>query len=113
MRRCLDVHGRRYGPTWAAYDGKLPPVPNWPRNPVAPSRFNVSQLLREKRVLEAEVARIGRHSRPTSLGNSAKSNNGTTAATRALEAALGKLASTSSALAVEQRLNAFGLSLTL
>mgnify|MGYP001215588643 CR=1 FL=1 len=24
VRHCLDVHGRRYGPQWAAYDGKLP-----------------------------------------------------------------------------------------
>ena len=60
VRNCLDVHGRRYGPAWAAYDGKLPEEPGWPRNPAAPAVLNVSYLLRERNLLQAEVSRMSR-----------------------------------------------------
>ena len=91
VRNCLDVHGRRYGPLWAAYDGKLPSEPGWPRNPVAPgsklnpSPFNLTWLEFERRRIEVEVGRASRH-QPTSGPN------------RALLAALGKLQSTKAAI---------------
>lgn len=86
VSRCLDVHGRHYGPTWAAYDGKLPAEPGWPRNSAAPAVFNVSVLEREHRGHEAEVARSLKHTHagaPESL---------------ALRAARGRLASTEAAI---------------
>ena len=85
VRHCLDVHGRRYGPAWAAYDGKLPAEPGWPRNAAAPSRFNVSQLVVERRSLDAEVARASK--RPPLAGPN-----------RALLIALGKLYSVRAAI---------------
>ena len=84
VRNCLDVHGRRYGPAWAAYDGKLPAEPGWPRNPVAPGSLNASVLERERRAHEAEASKASRH---------AASNPG------ALAAAMGKLASVKQAIA--------------
>ena len=60
IRNCLDVHGRRYGPAWAAYDGKLPRETGWPRNPMAPFTFNVSLLERELRMAEADVTRAAK-----------------------------------------------------
>ena len=85
IRNCLDVHGRRYGPLWAAYDGRLPAEPGWPRNPAAPQLFNLSRLEAEKRIVEAEVARASRRT-------SAAGPN------RAALAALGKLKSINTAL---------------
>ena len=85
VSKYLDVHGRRYGPTWAAYDGKLPSEPGWPRNPVAPAVFNMSVLAREKRIHEAEAARASKKSQGT-------------VGTWVLNAALGRLASTRAAM---------------
>ena len=87
IRHCLDVHGRRYGPTWAAYDGRLPDVPGWPRNPIAPARFNLTQLAGEQRAVEAEVARASKR-QPTGPG---------------LHVALGKLQSLKAAVAEAQQ----------
>ena len=61
VRKCLDVHGRHYGPAWAAYDGKLPNTPGWPRNVAAPLTFNMSFLEKERRMHEKEVAKLGAH----------------------------------------------------
>ena len=47
-RNCVDIHGRQYGPSFAGFDGKLPPLPGWPRNPVTPSDANFTDLRREK-----------------------------------------------------------------
>jgi len=86
IRNCLDVHGRRYGPRWAAYDGKLPAEPGWPRNPVAPAQFNASWLEFEQEALRTEVARLSKRS------------SSSTAHNRALLAAMGKLQSTTAAV---------------
>lgn len=61
ISRCLDVHGRRYGPAWAAYDGKLPSLTGWPRNPIAPLRFNMTDLARERAAVQVELARASKH----------------------------------------------------
>ena len=86
IRNCLDVHGRRYGPAWAAYDGKLPREKGWPRNPIAPLKLNVSSLQRELRVAEADVARAAKR-------------QGDIGITRAWSAALGRRQSLRDAIA--------------
>ncbi len=57
VRACLDVHGRRYGPQWAAYDGKLPATGGWPRHPAAPAALNATALVRERHAHAADLAR--------------------------------------------------------
>ena len=99
VRNCLDVHGRRYGPAWAAYDGKLPSEPGWPRNPIAPSRLNTSHLMKERKQYEAEVAKSSR--RPAAVGADRQPSGASLEPNRALLAALGKLASVRAA--IEQR----------
>ncbi len=89
VRHCLDVHGRRYGPAWAAYDGKLPSELGWPRNPVAPSSFNFSRLIAELRSHESEVTRASK--RQPSAGPN-----------RPLLAALGRMSATKQAIAEAQ-----------
>ena len=71
VRNCLDVHGRRYGPAWAAYDGKMPSLPGWPRNPAAPGigSFNISVLERELKAHELDVARAQKRSPTSSLAS--------------------------------------------
>jgi hypothetical protein len=101
VRKCLDVHGRKYGPAWAAYDGKLPPVPGWPRNPVAPLAFNLSFLEREKRMHENEVARLSRtvgKSRAASPPAAAGQEPQESASAFWLKAAFGRLQSTRAAI---------------
>ena len=89
VRNCLDVHGRRYGPAWAAYDGKLPSEPAWPRNPVAPSSFNLTRLEMELRLHEGEVARASK--RQPAVGPN-----------RPLLAALGRLSATKEAISLQR-----------
>lgn len=101
VSHCLDVHGRHYGPAWAAYDGKLPSESGWPRNPVAPLVFNVSVLERELNSHEREVARTARH----------KGQNASSDLYRwALRAARGRAASTQAELLERRR--ATGIILT-
>lgn len=95
VSHCLDVHGRKYGPTWAAYDGKLPAVPGWPRNPVAPAAFNLSVLEKEIRMHEGEVARIKKKA------TIEQPPDGTIA--WPLRAALGRLSSTRAAIEERKR----------
>ena len=110
IRNCLDVHGRRYGPAWAAYDGKLPTEPSWPRNPVAPFSFNMSHLQRESKQYQAEVERAARHAAPASAATKtptpASSSSAASAQqhlhTRVLAAARGKLASVTAAIEAQR-----------
>ena len=51
------MHGRKYGPRWAAFDAELPPVPGWPRHPLAPTQMDASQLERDSSALFAELER--------------------------------------------------------
>jgi hypothetical protein len=104
VSRCLDVHGRRYGPAWAAYDGKLPAEPGWPRNLAAPAVLNMSQLVRERSALQQEVARASKHANSKHSAQSAPSQTAPEQAGEAsralpLLAALGKLASTNAEIA--------------
>lgn len=57
VRSCLDVHGRRYGPVWAAFDGVLPPLPGWPRHPLAPRQMSLSALRKEHATRAAAAAK--------------------------------------------------------
>ena len=96
VSHCLDVHGRKYGPAWAAYDGKLPAVRGWPRNPMAPKVFNVSTLELELKILKTEVTRLSKFGdAPTDTSTAAAP--GSTRAF-ALGAAMSKLASTQAAI---------------
>jgi hypothetical protein len=99
VRKCLDVHGRKYGPAQAAYDGKLPSELGWPRNPFAPSVFNVTFLEKEARVHAAEVARAFKL-------EAAKHD---AVASWALRAARGRVASTRAA--IEERQSALAADL--
>ena len=97
VSHCLDVHGRRYGPTWAAYDGKLPPLPGWPRNPIAPgglTPINTSVLVHEKHALQAEV---------TAREKRAAGKTPEDGASWLLRAARGKLASCEAELKARRR----------
>lgn len=104
VRNCLDVHGRRYGPAWAAYDGKMPTELGWPRNPAAPARFNTSTLLRESKQYQTEVSRLRRHV-PLRDHATASDSSSTQPFNRSgfyLEAALSKLASVEKAIEAER-----------
>ena len=37
VKSCIEIHGRKYGPYFTGFDGRLPPIPGWPRNPATPS----------------------------------------------------------------------------
>ena len=76
---------RRYGPTWAAFDGKLPPKRGWPRHPLAPREFSVDVLQQEKQKYSSDVAKL--------QGKAA-----TPASSRPLRAAQGKLVSVTTEL---------------
>lgn len=49
---------RRYGPAWAAFDGKLPQLKGWPRHPKAPLELERASLLAEVRALTGEVSKL-------------------------------------------------------
>ena len=104
VRNCRDVHDRRYGPLWAAYDGKLPSVPGWPRNPDAPSVLNTSLLEAEEQRNAAEVAKLTRLVSKQDKTRRATSPSAPFDLTRwALHAAAGRLSSTRDALDERRR----------
>jgi len=91
VRSCSDIHGRKYGPSWTAFDGRLPPVDGWPRSLLAPraANFTMKALRHEREAYEKELLDPGQ---ATKLMAHA-------------EAARGKLASVDAQLALIQNAN--------
>ena len=60
-KSCIDIHGRKYGPSFTGFDGRLPPIPGWPRNPATPnaSAFSATALNRERERYSRELPKRG------------------------------------------------------
>lgn len=60
-KSCIDIHGRKYGPSFTGFDGRLPPIPGWPKNPATPSdsTFSATALNRERERYNRELLKIG------------------------------------------------------
>ena len=48
---------------WAAFDGVLPPLPGWPRHPLAPSQLSSTQLEHETETLALQLVALARDNR--------------------------------------------------
>ena len=60
-KSCIDIHGRKYGPSFTGFDGRLPPIPGWPKNPTTPSdsTFSATALNRERERYNRELLKKG------------------------------------------------------
>ena len=60
-KSCIDIHGRKYGPSFTGFDGRLPPIPGWPKNPAtqSDSTFSATALNRERERYNRELLKIG------------------------------------------------------
>ena len=57
ISKCKDVRSNRMGPLWSAFDGRLPPLPGWPRHPLAPTTLSIPRLRELRNKLVADVAK--------------------------------------------------------
>ena len=72
-KNCVDIHGRQYGPSFTAFDGRLPPLQGWPRHPSSPEAtyFSEKALTHERVLTEKERQKPGNVTKYMSLAEAA------------------------------------------